>query len=179
MNLVLNVRSFSSDPIPAEAEQALLESFRLGPSSANVQPWELVRIEPEAMRQRVIAATLDPFLSPGTEGAQAWIAGAPLLLAVCLDRPRATARIGERGWEQSAQDAFAALQNLRLTAVALGLATAVVREFEPETMQKALGLPFTVEPLCLVAAGRSDSPPEIPPRLPLERILHREGAWEQ
>lgn len=177
MNLVVNARSFRSDPIPPEAEQALLESFRLGPSAANVQPWELVRIEGEAIRRRVVTATLDPFLSPGSEGAQGWIARAPLLLAVCLDRPRATARIGPRGWDQSAQDTFAALQNLRLTAVALGLGTAVVREFEPEQMRRALGLPFTVYPLCLVAAGRVEIPPEIPPRLPLAHILHPEGEW--
>lgn len=176
MNLVLNVRTFRPDPVPEPAEQALFEGFRLGPSSANIQPWELVRIESEALRARVVGATLDPFLSPGSNGAQGWVAQAPLLVAVCLDRPRASARVGAAGWEQSGQDTFAALQNLRLLAVALGLATSVVREFDPVALKQALGLPFTVEPLCLLAVGYSDAEPEVPPRLPLSLILHREGA---
>lgn len=176
MSLVLNVRIFKPDPVPAALEEALVESFRLGPSSANVQPWELIKVESEAFRKRVVGATLDPFLSAGTEGAQAWLTQVPLLLAVCLDRPRATARLGAIGWEHSQQDTFAALQNMRLQAIALGLGTTVIREFQPAAMQKALSLPYTVEPLCLLAVGFAGNPPEVPPRLPLELIYHREEA---
>lgn len=175
MNDVLNMRLFRPDPLPAHIEVALLESFRLGPSSANVQPWELVTVESSALRTAVAGATLDPFISPGSEGAQSWLVKAPFVAAVCLDRPRAQARVGAIGWEQSGQDAFAAIQNLRLTAVVLGLKTAVVREFSIPKLQAALRLPFTVEPLALVAAGFSDADLEHPPRLTLPQILHRDG----
>lgn len=177
MNQVLNIRRFRPDPVPAEARAALLEAFRLGPSAANVQPWELVTVESPGRRAAVAAVTLDPFLSPGSEGAQAWIAEVPLLLAVCLDRPRAQARLGPPGWVQSVQDTFAAIQNLRLTAVALGLSTTLVREFQPAGLAAALGLPFTVEPLALVVAGYGAAAPEFPPRLELRHILHADG-WE-
>jgi 5,6-dimethylbenzimidazole synthase len=175
MNDVLNVRLFRSDPLPPEMQEALLEAFRLGPSSANVQPWELVTVASAERRAAVAGATLDPFLSPGSEGAQGWLVKAPFVVVVCLDRPRAQARVGASGWEQSSQDTFAAIQNLRLTAVRLGLKTAVVREFNGTKLAVALNLPFTVEPLALVASGYSDAILEYPPRLELHQILHQDG----
>lgn len=178
MDDILNVRLFRPDPIPPEVEAMLLEALRLGPSSANIQPWELVTLEGEALRTAVAATTLDPFFSPGTGGAQGWILKAPFVMAICLDRPRAQARVGPMGWEQSCQDTFAALQNFRLLAAAMGIRTAVVREFDRAGLSAALRLPFTAEPLALVAAGYSDADLERPPRLPLPQILHRNG-WSQ
>jgi 5,6-dimethylbenzimidazole synthase len=175
MNDVLNVRLFRPEPLPDEVVEQLLDAFRLGPSSANVQPWELVSVESPACRSAVAAATLDPFLSPGSEGAQSWLLKAPFVVAVCLDRPRAQARVGTAGWGQSCQDAFAAVQNVRLAAAALSLKTAVVREIHTAKLAAALRLPFTVEPLALVAAGYSDATLEQPPRLDLQRMLHRDG----
>lgn len=175
MGDVVNVRQFRPDPVPPELEQLLLESFRLGPSSANIQPWEIVTVESPSLRDAVVAVTLDPFLSRDSAGAQAWLRDVPLLLAVCLDRPRAEGRLGPIGWEQSGQDAFAALQNMRLAAVHVGLATTIVREFDRAGLQQALRLPFTVEPLVLVAIGYAAVPPEHPPRLELAHIVHRDG----
>lgn len=175
MNDVINVRVFRPEPVPTEAVSEVLEAFRLGPSSANVQPWELVTVESADLRAAVAAATLDPFLTPGTEGAQGWLLKAPFVVAVCLDAARARARIGGPGWAQSCQDTFAAIQNARLTAAALGLKSTVLREFNRVKLTEALRLPFTLEPLALLAAGYSDTPLEHPPRLALNRIVHRDG----
>jgi len=172
---VLNHRDYAATPLPPEVSETLLEAFRLGPSAANVQPWELVTVEHPQLRAAVAATTLDPFLSPGSAGAQSWLLKAPLVVAICIDRPRAQARVGTPGWEQSCQDAFAAIQNLRLMAAALSLKTAVVREFDRAKLGAALGLPFTVEALALVAAGFSGAALERPPRLEMAQLCHRDG----
>jgi nitroreductase len=177
MNEVVNVRAFRPDPIPDEVKEELLDAFRLGPSSANIQPWEIVLVDGAEMRQQVIETTLDLLLTPTSGGGQAWVAQAPFLAVLCLDRTRAEARMGAAGFVSSVGDAYAALQNLRLTANALGLRTATVKEIDPSRLAQVLGLPWTVEPIALIAAGYSDAVIEIPPRFTLKDFVHREG-WK-
>lgn len=40
---IVNVRRYSSQPIPDDVEQEILYAFSLGPSLANTMPWELLR----------------------------------------------------------------------------------------------------------------------------------------
>lgn len=174
MNEIVNVRSFAPDPVAPEISVKLLEALRLGPSTANTQPWELVSLQSPDRREILAGATLDPLRRPVKGGGQRWITQAPLLWLVAIDRKRAESRVGPAGFLQAAEDCFAAIQNLRVTAGSLGLATAVAREFDHRAVAEAVRLPWWVEPLCLVAAGYSDGPRELPPRLPVERFLHRE-----
>lgn len=171
MNDVVNSRFFQPDPVPAGVLGEVLEAFRLAPSLANTQPWEIIAID-QTRRQAAAAATLDLLMSPGSFGGQGWVAGVPILLAVCVDRPRAEGRIGKRGYSLAAQDTFAAIQNARLMAVALGLKSAICKEVDPDRLRDALGLPWNVDPLWLVALGYSDTPLEYPPRLKREHFVH-------
>lgn len=175
MQAIVNVRQFKPDPVPADLEAKLLEALRLGPSTANTQPWELVEIRSDEKRQAVAQATLDPLMRPVTGGGQRWITRAPLLWLLAIDRKRAEARLGAEGFTHAAEDCFAAVQNLRVLAGCLGLATAAVREIDHQAVAKVLDLPWWVEPLCLVAAGWSDATRELPPRMAPEQFLHREG----
>lgn len=174
---VVNVRSFRPEPVPREVVDDLLDAFRLGPSAANVQPWEIITVDNEEQRRQVVEATLDPFLSPSSVGGQVWVAQAPFLAVLCLDRKRAEARVGAPGFVGSVGDAYAALQNLRLLANALGLRTAVVKEIDPSRLAQVMGLPWTVEPIALVAAGYSDAVLERPPRFEIPDFVHR-GGWK-
>ncbi|MGI6129359.1 MAG: nitroreductase family protein [bacterium] len=175
MSDVVNVRRFSDMEIEPEKKDQLLESFRLGPSAANIQPWEMVVIGSADRRKLVGAATLDPFCTPGTWGGQGWVETAPFLAVICLDRKRAETRMGgDRGFLSSVGDTYAALQNMRLMANALGLRTAVVKEFDPDKLSQALHLPWTVLPVVIIAAGYSEEVIEYPPRFKIEDFVHRE-----
>ena len=174
MNEIVNVRTFRPAPVPEEARARLLEAFRLGPSAANIQPWELVAVDSPELRERLVQATLDPLMRRVPGGGQPWISQAPLVWIVAIDRKRAEARVGPQGFLHGAEDCFAAIQNLRVVAGSLGLATAVIREIEPKAVAGAFGLPWWVEPLCALAAGLSDSRREIPPRLAVHDFVRRE-----
>lgn len=171
MNDVVNSRFFKPDPVPSGLLGQVLEAFRLGPSLANTQPWEIVVVG-QNRRQAAASATLDLLMTPGSFGGQSWVAGVPVLLAVCVDRPRAEGRIGKRGYSLAAQDTFAAIQNARLMAAALGLKSAICKEVDPDRLREALGLPWNVDPLWLLALGYSDAALEYPPRLKREHFVH-------
>ncbi len=162
---VVNVRRWREDPVAEDLLEKLLQAFRVGPSTG--QPWELLRLESPEAKGAAISATLEPLMTQGSEGAQHWLADAPVVIAVCLEMRRAMARLGAAGRSHALQDVGSALQNLRIMANALGLRTGVVREFDPERMREALGLSWFMEPVAIIAVGYSDSYLEYPPRYSL------------
>ena len=172
---VVNVRRFSDAGVEGAKIRELLESYRLGPTAANLQPWEVIIVSSREKRRLVAEATLDPFCSPGSWGGQGWVETAPFLAVICLDQKRAEARMGsEWGFISSVGDCYAALQNMRLMANALGLKTAVVKEIDPARLAEALDLPWTIQPLVVVAAGYAEDELEHPPRYAVEDFVHRE-----
>lgn len=172
MDRTVNTRSFAGSALDPGRWQTLWDAFSRGPSAANTQPWEVYVVPPGERRLQLVSATRDQFLSPSSRGAQKTLLDAPAVVVVAVDRRRAEARLGPRGRDVGMQDAFAAVQNLRLMATALGLATLCVREFDPEEIKAVCGLPWFHEPVAIVAVGESRTEPDIPPRLRPERFLH-------
>ncbi|GED69888.1 nitroreductase [Brevibacillus reuszeri] len=171
MNTIINVRSYQELSVPELALEDVLYAFSLGPSLANIQPWELLMVKGSDEREKLIASTLDPFLTPGSLGAQAWIKSAPVIVVVMIEKRRALVRLGERGEIFAIQDTFCAIQNARLAAAVHGLSTSVIREFDPHILQKNLELPWYIEPVAILTIGYSEEEKEIPPRLTVAEII--------
>lgn len=165
MDSVVNSRSFLKEEPNCATADRLLEAFRRGHSAANTQPWEILIVPPGPVRERIVASTRDQFLSPGSAGAQRALLGAPWMMVVVLDRRRCEARVGPRGRDFGLGDVFSALQNLRLMAACHGLASLLVREFDPEQLAAVCHLPWFKEPVAILALGRPDKEPERPPRM--------------
>jgi 5,6-dimethylbenzimidazole synthase len=170
MNTIVNVRNYQSTPISPEIREELLFAFSLGPSLANTQPWELLILEDLEDRDKVVASTLDPFLTPDSYGGQGWIRTVPLVVIFLVEKRRAMVRLGESGEIFAIQDMFSAIQNARLIAAYYGLSTSCVREFDHQTLHKNLNLPWYLEPVAILTAGYSEEEKEIPPRLSLSDI---------
>ncbi|MFE1625149.1 nitroreductase family protein [Brevibacillus reuszeri] len=171
MNTIINVRSYQETPVPELALEDVLYAFSLGPSLANTQPWELLMVKGLDEREKLTASTLDPFLSPGSLGAQAWIKSAPVIIVVLIEKRRALVRLGEKGEIFAIQDTFCAIQNARLTAALHGLSTSVIREFDSHILQKNLKLPWYIKPVAILTIGYSEEEKEIPPRLTVAEII--------
>jgi nitroreductase len=171
------VSEYDGRPIDDEALATIVSAAAWAPSAANVQPWEIVAIRSEEGRAATGDCLLDSHLRPnvGGDARRSWVCSAPLLLVVCLDRSRAKTRYGDIGAELfGIQDTGAAVQNMRLIALALGIKSCLVREFDRDRMAELLGLPFHVRPLIMIAMGYSDFDARPLPRLPLGDYLHRE-----
>ncbi|MBM7662141.1 5,6-dimethylbenzimidazole synthase [Bacillus mesophilus] len=178
MNQVVNVRDYEDKVIKKEIMDQLLKAFSLGPSLANIQPWELIVLNNPIEKQKAVHASLDPFLTKGSFGAQQWIQQAPFVMVACIEKRRALARLGDEGEVFSIQDLFSALQNFRVLATFNGLSTSVVREFDQKQLKENLDLPWYVEPHAIVTAGYSDVILEIPPRFSVREILHG-GCYDE
>lgn len=171
MNTIINVRSYLETPVSEQIVEEVLHAFTLGPSLANTQPWELLLVTESVKREKLIASTLDPFLSPHSFGGQAWMKSAPVIVVMMIEKRRALVRLGERGEIFAIQDTFSAIQNARLAAAVHGLSTSVIREFDGQILQKNLDLPWYIEPVAILTIGYSEEEKEIPPRLTVAEIF--------
>ncbi|REB73244.1 nitroreductase family protein [Bacillus sp. 522_BSPC] len=176
MNEIVNIRSYDEEQIPQQVEDDLLYAFSIGPSSGNAQPWELLVVENETQRLKVVEATLGPDLTKDSYGGQEWVKDAPFVCVVMLEKRRAFARIGERGYMVGTQDIAFAIQNFRLMAQTHQLRTACVRELDLELLKKKLELPWYLEPVAILTAGYGNREKGLPPRLGVAEIVKR-GSW--
>jgi nitroreductase len=89
------VREYAGRPIPADAEQRILEAGRIAGSSRNNQPWRFVVVDSPSLRERVADAVYVP----------ANVRSAALVVVIAV-----------RGRGPTAFDAGRAAQNMMLTA---------------------------------------------------------------
>ena len=160
-----SIRSFKPDPIPKEDLMKILEAAIWAPSAGNCQPWEFIVVTREDLKRSIAFAALG----------QMWIAEAPVVVVVCANISRSERRYGERGRNLYViQDTAAAIQNMLLTAHALGYGTCWVGAFNESAVMKALNIPKGVRPIAIIPIGKPAESPLPSSRRPLEEVLH----WE-
>ncbi|HKZ50588.1 MAG TPA: nitroreductase family protein, partial [Dehalococcoidia bacterium] len=154
------MRRLKPDPVPDKVVARVLEAAIQAPSSVNRQPWRFLVIRDRALKEKIAeyyleawnhtygaSATQGQSLDPATlrvlrsaDYLARHMADAPLLVLVCLlgrppaDPIRASSRYGS---------VYPAVQNLMLTARALGLGTTlttVYKRYDGE-IKELLGIP--------------------------------------
>ena len=156
-----SVRKFTGEPLPPGTEQKLITALRWAPSAGNAQPWHFVLVHDEDTKRRIPLAALS----------QQFIAEAPLVVVACVDEGRAYQAYGKRGvLLYSLQDVAAALQNLLLTAHALGLGACWIGAFDERAVAELLELPEHVRPVALVPVGVPAENPTAPSRRPADEV---------
>ncbi len=171
------VSEFEEQDVSDAELAAIVEMAALAPSAANAQPWEIVAVRDGERKVDLVRTLLDSHLRPrlGGDERRDWLAQAPVVLVLCLDRLRAKARYGEIGENLfGIQDSGGAVQNMRLAALELGIKSCLIREFDHPQMAKLLELPEHVEPLILIALGHSQAEAARLPLLPLDDFFHQE-----
>jgi nitroreductase len=152
------IREFTSDPVPGEIVDKILQAGRWAPSSSNTQPWHFVVI-----RDRHTIAAIGKIATQGP-----FIGRAPLAIAIVMENAR-----------RPQLDAGRAIQQMELVAWSEGLGTCFVgiRAAEQqqaikellgiqEAMELITVLPFGYRPAGHRAAGT--------PRKPMAEIAHSE-----
>ena len=145
-----SIREYTSQAVPDELVQRLLEAAMQAPSAGNQQPWHFI-----LMTEHGQLNALAGILRFGQ-----MLRYAPLGIAVCADLSL-TKHPGY--W---VQDCSAATQNLLLAAHALGLGAVWLGVYPIDErvagVKQILGLPEQVIPLCVVALGYPAAVPEPP-----------------
>jgi nitroreductase len=171
------ISEFDDREVDGSVLDAIAKAASWAPSAANAQPWEIVAVCDDERKVALVRTLLDSHLRPrlGGDERRDWLAQSPVVLVVCLDRLRAKARYGEIGENLfGIQDTGAAIQNMRLVALELGLKSCLIREFDHRQLAQLLGLPEHVEPFIMIALGYSQAEAARRPLLPLEDYFHRE-----
>nr|MDO8061670.1 nitroreductase family protein [Candidatus Freyrarchaeum guaymaensis] len=160
-----SVRSYLDEDVSEEEVRRLLEAAILAPSAGNLQPWEFIVVRDERRKMALARAALG----------QRFVAEAPVVIVVCANIPRTATHYGSRGANLYViQDTAAATQNIHLAATAMGLATCWVGAFDEREVWRVLELPEDVRPLAIIPVGRPRRVPSMPPRIPLEKVVHYE-----
>ena len=137
-----SIRKYTDRPVEREKLDLLLKAGMAAPSAMNCKPWEFILVtQPEAMarfRSRLMFGDRN----------------APAAIAVCGNPALSTNPAAKLFWQQ---DCSAAVENIMIAAVGLGLGTVwiglhPVRAFV-STVRKILHIPRSVTPLCLIYVG--------------------------
>jgi nitroreductase len=153
-----SVRRYTSQPIPDEVLEDIIDCARLAPSARNQQPWAFVVITDPEVRGRIA--------QEAQKGR--FIAGAPACVAVFC-RIEASAPL---------QDACAAVENILLAAHAYGIGSCWVNSYHKghsATVAALLGCPRDMELAALVALGYPEEIPSAPEKRPLNEVMYWQG----
>jgi coenzyme F420-0:L-glutamate ligase/coenzyme F420-1:gamma-L-glutamate ligase len=170
-----SIRSFTAEPVDRAALDSLIEAACLAPAPHHSRPWRFVVIDTDdaklALARGMGAQWKADLEGDGMAGdriaelvaaSHAKITGAPALVLACLtwnglDRYPDEAR-QRAEWGMALLSLGAAVENLMLSAAAIGLASCWVAApiFCPEAARDALQLPAEWLPHALVLVGHPD-----------------------
>ncbi len=152
-----SIRAFGGQPVPHNLVEELIDCARLAPSARNVQPWEFI-----VVTEKKVLLDLASLAENGN-----FIKDSALCIAVfCKDT------------KYYLEDGCAATENILIAAVDLGLSGCwVAGDKKPycDKVKELLGAPLDFKLISLIPLGYSNAKPALPPKKPLQALLH----WEK
>ncbi|NPV86656.1 MAG: nitroreductase family protein [Anaerolineae bacterium] len=161
-----SIRSFTPEPIPNEIMQTIIQAAAAAPSGGNAQNWCFISIcDP----QRIQALRA---LSPGIIGNPAAV------IVLCIDKDRVTdTKEGDLA-QMVLIDLGAAMQNILLSAHALGYGGCAIGSYHKQAVARFLKLPENLDIRLLIVLGKPKHIPKCPPKRALKEIYHQEQYRE-
>ena len=129
----LDVREFSSKPVPNSVKAAVLEAARLTQSGTNSQHWRFILVQDPKNLKR---------LADDSSWGK-WVAGANFAVIVCTDPSKGYHMI----------DAGRAVQDMQLTAWDHGVASGVFTGLRADDTRRHFGIPEKLNPTIVVGFG--------------------------
>jgi len=152
-----SVRNFDGKPIPRSIVEKLVDCARFAPTARNIQPWEFVIITKKDTLQKIGSlADNGPFIKDCS----------CCIVVFCRDT------------KYYLEDGCAATVNILNAACDLGLKSCwVAGDKKPyaDKVKELLGAPLDFKLVSLVALGYSGAEIILPPKRPLDSLIHWEG----
>ncbi len=156
-----SIRKFEKREVDDKLIGVILYMATMAPSAGNTQEWNFIVVKEEEIKKKLAKAALD----------QDFIVEAPVVIVVCADLEKISLRYGKRGeLLYSIQDTALAIQNILLSAHALGLGSCFVGAFDEERVKSILELPDNLRPLAIIPIGYPAEQPEKPRRINFENL---------
>jgi nitroreductase len=168
-----SIRKYEEKDVPEEILNQILEAVRWAPSWTNCQPWEVVVVKDQGVKEK-LQASLPPKGNPAIKA----IVQAPVLLVLCgktetsgYYKGKATTKLGD--WFMF--DLGIAAQNICLTAHDLGLGTVIVGLFDHNRAKNPLNVPEDYELVAMIPLGYPAKRPSAPSRKTISEFTHYES----
>lgn len=156
-----SIRRFEKKAVDDKLVGVLLFMATQAPSAGNVQDWRFVVVKDEEQKKKLYKAAWE----------QDCIINAPLVIVVCSDVKSIGLKYGKRGEDlYSIQDTAAAVENILLSAYALGLAACWVGAFDEDGVKAVVGLPEHIRPYALLPIGYPAEDPKKPDRIDFDNL---------
>ncbi len=163
---------FNTRPVPPEKLKGVLAAARLAPSQHNLQPWRFVVVQDDEQKRLLAQASNRGRL----------IAEAPAVIVAFAIEEDIPVTVG--GYISAYPlDVAVAVDHLQLAAVAEGLGTAWLIEFNEEKVRTVLHVPEGIHPIAVIPIGfpaegnGSAAPNEEGRKSPDEIIAYDEYPW--
>jgi len=148
-----SIRSYKSDPIPAEKLDICLEAMRIASSGGNRQPWKFILVEDAELRAKMVAAC----------NGQGFVGEAPLIVVGC-----ALPSTSEKG---AYVNLSIPIDHLQLIAHEQGLGTCWIGAFQEDDVKTLLGIPEDVRVVHVMTLGFPATPGTERPRKSKDEIF--------
>lgn len=153
-----SVRAYTSEEVPEEKLQRILEAARMAPSASNRQQYKFVVVrEPEKRKQLAEAAA-----------GQNFVGEAPVVLVAVSLNPE---RIMSCQVPAYAVDLAIAVDHITLAAVEEGLGTCWIGAFSQQEVKEILNIPTSYKVVALLPLGFPADSPGSKVRKSLEELI--------
>lgn len=147
-----SIRGYAERDVTDEQVRALIAYGHCAPSGGNLREWIFIVVRSDEGKQRLTECTFQG--RERTNAPQQWIATAPVVIAVIADRAKVRERYGAAALDALPYlDCSAAVENMLLGAVNLGLASCYISGFRERELAAALQLPEDFEAVALLPVG--------------------------
>lgn len=147
-----SIRQFKPDPISRDILEKLVNSARLAPSGANLQPLEFVVIDDEGLRRKLFACLRwAAYIAPEGNPKPGCEPVAYVVILVNVD-------VRKSGYER---DVGAAVENMILAAWEERIGSCWIGNADLNRIQKMLKIPENYKVDCVLALGYPDEDPII------------------
>lgn len=163
-----SVRNYSPKAVKLVDVVTIINAGRFAPVAGNIPTVKFIIVDDKEKKRKLADAALG----------QNFIATAQYVVVVCSDLTQITRAYGDRGAIYARQQAGAAIQNMLLKAVDLGLASCWTGAFNDGTIKKILKIPKDVNVEALLPIGYSAGKKVMRKKPYLDKITHL-NSWEK
>jgi len=151
-----SVRRYKDQAVPDELIYKIIEAANHAPSACNYQAWKFIIVKSQELKEKLI-----------DNGGSIVIKNSPVGILVLYSN-----QTHNQQYHDDIQSASAAIQNLNLTAVSLGLATCWICHLPSKNkLRKIFNLPKNYSPIAYLLLGYPETEPKpVPRKYSLEQI---------
>lgn len=155
-----SVRNYSSKSVKLVDVVTIINAGRFAPAAGNISTIRFIIVDNKEKKKKLADAALG----------QQFIAAAQYVVVVCSDLKQMIRVYGDRGFIYARQQAGAAIQNMLLKAIDLGLASCWTGAFDDDVVKKILKIPKEVNVEVLLPIGYPTGDKVIRKKPDLEKI---------